>query len=94
MLRTRHRRTSSAASRALHRGKDKQVNGSHRSFESTQIQETMEAGEATIVDVGNAAAKSKGPDIDELTSTMSALKFVPQSVRFGRGGRRGGLSRS
>lgn len=32
-------------------------------------------------------------DIADLTNTMSALKFVPPSVRFGRGGRRGGLSR-
>ena len=43
---------------------------------------------------GDAATTSQEPDIDELTSTMSALKFVPPSVRFGRGGRRGGLSRS
>lgn len=31
-------------------------------------------------------------DMDKLTSTMSALRFVPPSVRFGRGGHRGGLS--
>jgi hypothetical protein len=37
---------------------------------------------------------SPDADVDELTSTMSALKFVPPSIRFGRGGRRGGLSRS
>lgn len=33
-------------------------------------------------------------DIDSLTKNMSSLKFVPNSVRFGRGGRgRGGLAR-
>lgn len=32
--------------------------------------------------------------VEDLTSTMSTLRFVPPSVRFGRGGRRGGLSRS
>jgi len=35
-------------------------------------------------------------DMDSLTGAMSSLKFVPQSVRFGRGrGRgRGGFSRT
>lgn len=33
-------------------------------------------------------------EVDELALGMSALKFVPPSVRFGRGGRRGGFSRS
>lgn len=32
--------------------------------------------------------------LEELSSKMSTLRFVPPSVRFGRGGRRGGLSRS
>ena len=94
MLRTRHRRTSSAASRAVLRGKDRQVNGSHRSSESTYVEESMETEEATSGDSGNIVTKSKEPDVDELTSTMSALKFVPPRVRFGRGGRRGGLSHS
>lgn len=33
-------------------------------------------------------------DIEGISSSMSALKFVPPSIRFGRGGRRGGFSRS
>ena len=32
--------------------------------------------------------------MEKITSNMSALKFVPPSIRFGRGGKRGGLSRS
>jgi hypothetical protein len=35
-------------------------------------------------------------DMDDLSGAMSALKFVPPSVRFGRGGgrARGGFSRT
>lgn len=95
MLRTRQRRTSSAASRAVQRGKgtEKGVNGGHRSSEST-VEEPIEVAETANGDSIRLETKSKEPDIDGLTSTMSALKFVPPSVRFGRGGRRGGLSRS
>lgn len=95
MLRTQqHRRRSSAASRAVHRDKDKIVDGSKRSSTSTGAEESMETEVGSNGNIGDAATKNKEPDIDELTSTMSALKFVPSSVRFGRGGRRGGLSRS
>lgn len=96
MLRTRQRRTSSAASRAIQRGKEKEkgLNGSHRSSEST-VEEPIEVAETANGDTSHPETKSKEPDIDELTSTMSALKFVPPSIRFGRGGRRGGgFSRS
>ncbi|MCJ1486478.1 hypothetical protein MMC06_006655 [Schaereria dolodes] len=37
---------------------------------------------------------SSPDEMDILASSMSALKFIPSSVRFGRGGRRGGLARS
>jgi hypothetical protein len=36
----------------------------------------------------------KDVDMEGLSGAMSALKFVPPSVRFGRGGRRAGFSRS
>ena len=94
MLRTRHRRTSSAASRALHREKNKQINGGHGSLESTPKEETMETKEVIHNGPIDEDKRFKEPDIDELTSNMSALNFVPRGVRFGRGGRRGGLSRS
>ena len=46
--------------------------------------------------VGNSKrAEGKGDDAMEgLTSGMSSLTFVPPSVRFGRGGKRGGLAKS
>ncbi|KAL8794870.1 MAG: hypothetical protein Q9195_002582 [Heterodermia aff. obscurata] len=95
MLRSRHRRSSSAASRALQRGKEKQANGNHRSPDFSHAEGSMDTEEpANEGDTSETRNSSKEPDIDELTSTMSALKFVPPSVRFGRGGRRGGLSRS
>lgn len=44
------------------------------------------------------AAMSSGSqtdtDMDDLSGAMSALKFVPTSVRFGRGKGKGGFSRS
>ncbi|MCJ1405820.1 hypothetical protein MMC11_009050 [Xylographa trunciseda] len=44
---------------------------------------------------GGKATEPKGDDgVDALTTGLEALRFVPPSVRFGRGGRRGGLARS
>ena len=95
MLRTRHRRSSSAASRALQRGQEKQTNGKHRSPGPSHAEGSTDTEEPTKGgDTSETSINGKEPDIDELTSTMSALNFVPPSVRFGRGGRRGGLSRS
>ena len=95
MLRTRNRGSSSAASRALQRGKEKQANSDHRSPGSPPAEGSMDTEEPPNgKNRSETAFNGKEPDIDELTSTMSALKFVPSSVRFGRGGRRGGLSRA
>ena len=33
-------------------------------------------------------------EVERMTSKMSALRFIPPSIRFGRGGKRGGFSRS
>lgn len=67
---------------------------------------TLEAGPSEKQDGGETEtvkeetpeappAVSKDVDMDVLSGAMSALKFVPPSVRFGRGGRaRGGFSRS
>lgn len=38
-------------------------------------------------------AESVMVDFDQLASSMSALRFVPSSIRFGRGRGRGGLAR-
>jgi len=34
-------------------------------------------------------SEQKEDDVDKLVDSMSALKFVPPSIRFGRGGRAG-----
>ena len=98
MLRSRQRRRSSAASRAFQREQDSNnVEGS--SISQCQPVET-DASEAPLPGTSAAMSPSRSQvssvdaDMDNLTSTMSALKFVPPSVRFGRGGRRGGLARS
>lgn len=95
MLRTRHRRASSAASRALQRaptnggakdphppstdmGRAAGSEGTHIGFQSPQNspQENVSP---------SPSSEPRSPEMDDLTSTMSALKFVPPSVRFGRG---------
>lgn len=102
MLRTKHRKGSSAASRAVHRGlkpsnatnkpsssnlavHDEGFQGSGALQTSPQTSTTMASGEES--------STSHSKEMDDLTSTMSALKFVPPSVRFGRGGRAAGLAR-
>ena len=100
MLRTRHRRASSATERAAWRKRDTNgINGSHIAAGDTSGMERNEAKEspeesADALDGETEQALAKQTDIDHLTSSMSALKFVPSSIRFGRGGRRGGFSRS
>lgn len=108
MLRTgRHRRGSSAASRALYReqqqGKKVTSNNSNIGMDLTSSPEevvgspsTSSPGREKVTESppSKSQQKTSKPDIEELTSTMSALNFVPPSVRFGRGGRRGGLARS
>lgn len=57
--------------------------------DSAQVSESKEFAERSIGSLPSADVA-----VEDLTSTMSNLKFVPPSVRFGRGGRRGGFSRS
>lgn len=105
MLRARQQRPSSAASRALYR--DHQANGgSTSSFPETGskkalmdpvIPSVLTEAEQTTIEPKNVSVVQENPsdvDMDGLSSTLSALKFVPPSVRFGRGGRKGGFSRS
>lgn len=40
----------------------------------------------------SSKTQQKENGVDELVSSMSSLKFVPPSIRFGRGGR-GGLTK-
>ncbi len=96
MLRSRPRKHSSAATRGFHR--EQRTNSTEVSQDiPPEVADT--SGEPTaigskVIDGSPAHCPSPDHDVDELASTMSALKFVPPSVRFGRGGRRGGLSRS
>lgn len=96
MLRTKHRRQSSAASRAFHR--EQRCSGPEQSPSHNDNNIRISDSPDSVVENSQNAepnqSLSADANVDELTSTMSALKFIPPSVRFGRGGRRGGLSRS
>jgi hypothetical protein len=98
MLRSRHRRASSAAERAVRREKQAGIMGGQKLETSIPVDEGEDVTEAKGADhvpksTANGASASE-VEMDVITSGMSALKFVPPSVRFGRGGRRGGFSRS
>lgn len=96
MLRSRHRRPSSAAYRAFHRDQrsNEVENSSHEDPNAAMANKSSAAETLKTDDPVSKEKPSPDADVDELTSTMSALKFVPPSIRFGRGGRRGGLGRS
>ncbi|MCJ1430497.1 hypothetical protein MMC29_008415, partial [Sticta canariensis] len=102
MLRTRYRQPSSAASRALHREHD--ANGGSKRSEPPE-KETKKAfvdpvmpSIPTVVEPTSTQSEKSSlaqgdpsdVDMDGLSSKLSALKFVPPSVRFGRGGRKSG----
>ena len=100
MLRSgRHRRQSSAAQNRAHTEENAR-NRSSTIETTTEMQgvgdgkETprQETPEESILTPGS----SQDADMDDLAGAMSALKFVPPSVRFGRGrGKgRGGFSRT
>ena len=98
MLRQRHRRRSSAASRALHRGQkpsglsNGDTTSSLKEIAQDDVQPTLSRESWEKNSLGMSPALRSG-EMDDLTSTMSALKFVPPSVRFGRGGPAAGLGR-
>ena len=106
MLRPRHRKLSSAASRAFSR--DQKPTSSSTTYDGSQVDPASSRGDPSMIssEVTQDSmsressmrpmdrTESVDAEIEDLTSTMSTLRFVPPSVRFGRGGRRGGLSRS
>ena len=98
MLRTRQRRLSSAAYTARHRehnsnkAEDRGRHTDHDPQSEVMVAESAQEAISSQEPPSNQSAPDV--EIDELTSDLSSLKFVPPSVRFGRGGRRGGLSRS
>lgn len=89
MLRSgKHRRRSSAQHTAEIEERARQRSGALESIAAANVQaEDGAAAEDVPADV--APSQRKDVDMDGLEGAMSALKFVPTSVRFGRGGGRG-----
>ncbi len=96
MLRSaKHRRRSSAAQHMTEIEDRKRRNSAVETSRSEQ-QEWNREPEAVKEEAieGTLLKGVKDVDMEGLSGAMSALKFVPPSVRFGRGGRRAGFSRS
>lgn len=96
MLRSKHRKNSTAATRAIYREHctgDAQASPSLSKIRPEALEQSP-VNDSKATNSTTSSIPSQDADVDELASTMSALKFVPPSVRFGRGGRRGGLSGS
>lgn len=105
MLRPRHRQASSASSRALLRDRQGSISQKHATTLERSHGETQTDVERPLVPAADdliatsperhlQTPSSTDVVMEGLASNMSALRFVPSSVRFGRGGRRGGFSRS
>lgn len=105
MLRPRHRQASSASSRALLRDRQGSISQKHvttlehpHGETQTDVQRPLvpaaEDLNATSPENHSQTSCSTDADMESLALNMSTLRFVPSSVRFGRGGRRGGFSRS
>ena len=92
MLRTRQRKNSSTLAKLPHNGPATtgtgRISGSSQACSGVPI--TPVTSEAMDAQTGGKA----DVEIENITSTMSSLKFVPPSIRFGRGGKRGGFSRT
>jgi hypothetical protein len=99
MLRSgRHRRKSSAAQHMTEiEERARRRNSTMETVDGAEKGGNEEQGESDESETGAPPAQGRDDaDMDGLAGAMSALKFVPPSVRFGRGrGRaRGGFSRS
>lgn len=101
MLRSgRHRRKSSATKHANTEERARQRSSTLET--TTEVQGTGEGKGAALEESPEGSkllipgSSQDDADVEGLAGAMSALKFVPQSVRFGRGrGRgRGGFSRT
>jgi hypothetical protein len=97
MLRSgRHRRKSSAAQHATEieeraRRRSSTLETANTAMEEKRAEEAEGSEETAAV---KPSTTKKDVDMEDLSGAMSSLKFVPPSVRFGRGGKRGGFSRS
>lgn len=87
----RHRRRSSATHRKDIEERAKRRNSTLETITSTDKEPAVSEG---TTDSDKSPPTPKDVDMTGLTSAMSSLKFVPTSVRFGRGRGRGGFSRT
>jgi hypothetical protein len=96
MLRSgRHRRKSSAAQQATEieraRRRSSTLETANAAMEENGVEDAEGSEQTSAV---KSLTTKKDVEMEDLSGAMSALKFVPPSVRFGRGGKRGGFSRS
>jgi hypothetical protein len=105
MLRTgRHRRRSSVAQHKVDIDRARRRTSALSSVAGENMDEeipVLSKGEEKLPsgdsEIGGAVTPSTSAvdmEIDSLTGAMSALKFVPASVRFGRGRGRSGFSKT
>jgi len=94
----RHRRRSSAAQHTMdiRRRSQQKQNDTLKESRGRDGGNEAESPVGDVVVTPSSSQEDQDEDMDGLAGAMSALKFVPTSVRFGRGkGRgRGGFSRT
>ncbi|KAK0123575.1 hypothetical protein ONS96_010554 [Cadophora gregata f. sp. sojae] len=95
MLRSgnQRRRSSAAQQHMSESGKrdDRRSSGVGATSPENGAGDEMKEAEMELVE---SRADSEDTDMDGLSGAMSSLRFIPPSVRFGRGRGRGGFSRS
>lgn len=90
LIETSHRRRSSAGSQSQAKESRRRANTLEKEASQPDSKSQPSQPSATA-DTGEAKPKKADTDMADLTGAMSALQFVPTSVRFGRG--RAGFSR-
>jgi len=102
MLQPAHWRQSSAAMGATRSNKSTTQSDDNEDDETLPHASSFSSGpigvptsESTLSENAGSKQAATSPDtaMDDITTAMSSLKFVPPSVRFGRGGAKGGLAR-
>lgn len=84
----RVRRRSSIQSKTVAKGLKDESSG------SVDVSESLQSGGSDVQIAAASNDSRQDTEMDDLSGAMSALKFVPTSVRFGRGKGKGGFSRS
>ncbi|OLN81466.1 Zinc finger protein 511 [Colletotrichum chlorophyti] len=93
-----HRRKSSTSFSATKESKRRTSileSSASQGGESQELDEATASGTANAAAVSPQSAAKERPDteMEDLADAMSALQFVPNSVRFGRGGGRAGFAK-